>query len=363
MRLKGFIPLVFCLFLCVTTSVSANELGIQNNVFFELKRFELTNDSIYIDMDLYINELNLSTTKVVEFTPTIQRLEEIKSLPKISVMGNTSYKVFNRTLALMSKEKRADFATSMPYEIIKGNHLKNIACRYKMQIPFEKWMENACLMVKTDFCGCGDQSDGFVYVLDVLQESNDSLELACQDSINLDVEDTLIVKDQQEKLVFYYTLGDSTLDLNLAENKREYEQLENILKDKNREILKINISGYASPEGLFSFNQELSMARALAFKNYMQNQNASMNIDICEIHAKGENWIDLESMISDSDLDTKAEVLNILKHTPITNGRELKLMQFQNGRTYIYMQKEMFPLLRKVEVLIDCKVECRKNEY
>ena len=354
------IMLVICEFLCV--SISAKDRGIHNNIFFYLKRFEHINDSIYIDMDFGVNEIELKSDNVIEFVPTIQRLEDLKNLPKISLMGNTSYKVFKRTLALMSKEQRDDYATSKPYKIIKGNDLKNKVVRYKMQTPFEKWMDGAWLLVKVDFCGCGNSKDEFVYAIDMLQAQSDSIEQTNQEHIDVDVEEAFILKNKQEKLVFYYALGDSILDLNRAENRSEYEQLENILSEKKRKLIKINISGYASPEGLFDFNQSLSKVRALMFQNYMLTQKDSINKDICEIFAKGEDWEDLKSLINNSNLDAKEHILDIIENTPIKKGRESKLMQYQKGSTYQYLQKEMFPLLRKVEICIDSQVECRESE-
>ena len=58
------------------------------------------------------------------------------------------------------------------------------------------------------------------------------------------------------------------------------------------------------------------------------------------------NWSELRTMILKSDISYKREVLDIIDHISIKDGRERKLMDLKSGKPYRYIKEHFFPKLR-----------------
>ena len=58
-------------------------------------------------------------------------------------------------------------------------------------------------------------------------------------------------------------------------------------------------------------------------------------------------------MVDTSTLPGREDILTIIDNTDIFKGREKKLMDLQNGIPYNRMMTELFPLLRRVEIVVE----------
>ena len=135
-------------------------------------------------------------------------------------------------------------------------------------------------------------------------------------------------------------------------NANELQRIQNLIRqivnDPDATITNITVTGFASPEGTFNYNMELSQRRATSFKNYIKNMYG-LSDNLFTTWGAGEDWTTLENLVSNSNLPDKNRVLDIIRSSDSYDVREKKLTGLSNGRTYAQMMKEMYPELRRME--------------
>ncbi len=118
-------------------------------------------------------------------------------------------------------------------------------------------------------------------------------------------------------------------------------------------LLRVSITGYASPEGTYIHNLELSGKRADGIRDYLMKRYGLPSSLIVSVNGMGEDWDGLRSAVEESDMPEKAEILSIIDGYGIFEGRELQLLNMRGGQPYRRMLRELFPPLRRVEVKLD----------
>ena len=121
--------------------------------------------------------------------------------------------------------------------------------------------------------------------------------------------------------------------------------IDDLKSDANVKVKRLDIIGYASPEGTLEANRRLSEGRAMALRNYLAARY-DFPRDQYYIIFGGENWDGLVKALDTFEMDYKEEVLDIITNIPIEKGREAKLMQLHAGVPYRFMLEHIFPGLR-----------------
>ena len=145
------------------------------------------------------------------------------------------------------------------------------------------------------------------------------------------------------------------------DNLSELQRLDSLLSpiiyntDEYR-LLGVTITGYASPEGTFIQNLELSGKRAGGIRDYlMVRYGLPLSLPV-SVSGMGEDWDGLRSAVEESDMPEKAQILSIIDSYGVFEGRELRLMKLRSGQPYHRMLRDLFPPLRRVEVKLDYAV-------
>ncbi len=158
------------------------------------------------------------------------------------------------------------------------------------------------------------------------------------------------------RLIVDFRVSHTEIDAGFLSNESVLKEIVDavtlICKNTDNRLSKIQIEGYASPEGLFEYNETLSKNRAGALKRYLQRkiQGFRLNDDQFSVTNGGENWLGLREMVAASDMENKKEVLHILDD--VLNDRlnpetaKDRLKQLKNGEPYRYMLNNFYPLLR-----------------
>jgi len=144
--------------------------------------------------------------------------------------------------------------------------------------------------------------------------------------------------------------------------------------ENNKNIQKIVVSGWASPEGEESLNQGLSEKRFDQGKKWLdkqieewkkeyakQNKLKLKEVTTPEIafenNAKGEDWSGFEVAVEKSNLREKNQILNVVRSQKESAAREKKIREMTDIFTEIADQ--ILPPLRRAEFAITCN----KNNY
>lgn len=135
---------------------------------------------------------------------------------------------------------------------------------------------------------------------------------------------------------------------NATELQQIYDLIERIKDDSDTTITGIIIAGYASPEGTYNSNLTLSGNRASALAAHLQKKY-KFSKELFHLKGNGEDWNTLETLVEQSDLKDKQEILSIIRGTGIFDGREKKLMDLSRGVPYRRMKEDFFPQLRRTD--------------
>ena len=127
---------------------------------------------------------------------------------------------------------------------------------------------------------------------------------------------------------------------------------------------KIEITGYASPEGTLMGNYTLAQNRAIAARNYILDNVPWLRPSDFEIVNGGENWEELYKLVERSNMPGRWQVLDIIENTPFYNAynverplyytaelRKKVLTELDGGRVWSYMLSNFFPQLRSATTI------------
>jgi len=102
---------------------------------------------------------------------------------------------------------------------------------------------------------------------------------------------------------------------NFQNNAAELAKVGNIIRelkgDADLTITNFTISGYASPEGRYEQNMQLSQRRAETFARYMEREYGYSH-DQFKVQWFGEDWDGLRKAVVESNLANKDAIVEIL---------------------------------------------------
>lgn len=156
-----------------------------------------------------------------------------------------------------------------------------------------------------------------------------------------------------------FTLANTQLNPEYSSNSKTLKDIVDainlILKDDWAGLDAIEITGYASPEGNSDLNQKLSKGRAESLKAYIM-ERFNFSEEIFNVKAGGEDWPGLRTLVMESDMQYKEEILGIIDNAP-QEQRLAKLKTLAGGRPYKSMEDVLFPQLRDA-----CYINIRFSE-
>jgi tetratricopeptide (TPR) repeat protein len=330
-------------------------IGVQNN------QVQVSKGNVVVDLDILLNGVEVTTNNQLVLTPVIRtETGQIRELPSVVVNGNKHNNLYKRSLSLNGLKSDPNV-----YQVVhakKKNAFDKIS--YKASTPFEPWMKNASLYLVEDLCGCGGTGKEFFAKL--IADRIGVQGPAFSDyipAVNFIIPPKENTKERAEIGEAYLVYEQSKWDIlpNLFDNKVELAKIERSLDYVKEEptavITGVSIKAYASPEGKYEDNIELSKKRAKSLLDYVR-KNYSFPAGIA-VYSEGfgEDWDRLIGLVeADSKLENKEQILHIIHSVGIFDGREKQLMDLSGGRPYLYMLDKLFPRLRRSDYQIEYTV-------
>ena len=345
-----FIVLVLAALCLNTEDAFAQNRSYSGDIGIEPVRLEQSGDFLYIDMNFILKDVKVRTAHGVDFIPQLVAPANTYNLPKVLVKGKDEYLAYERRLSLMSaKEKRKHVA---PYLVKKSNKRTNDTIRYRYVLPYESWMADAKLNVQRDECGCGESTLMSVQpVIDQVTLERILSPYIVNPHFAYVEPKVEVVKSReiQAECFLDFEVNKINIRPEYMNNPRELAKIrvmiDDLKLDPSIKVNRLDIIGYASPEGTLATNKRLSEGRAMALRDYLASRY-DFPRNQYHIIFGGENWDGLIDALETLDMDYKNEMLDIIQDIPIEKGRETKLMQLRGGVPYRYLLKNVFPSLR-----------------
>lgn len=261
--------------------------------------------------------------------------------PEIHINGRKQQIVFQRENAGQEGKQ----------EVLRRKNGTLQTVRYLRSVPFSPWMNHSGLSLIEEACGCGitwNNDSTFVTQLDIPTE--------IQPRLAFFAPMMEAVKQREESGSAYLDFPVSEVAIyddyrdNAAELKKIMHSIDLIRNDTNVYISKINIHGYASPEGPYANNTCLASERTRSLKEYVCTRSAFSDI-LFATQYTSEDWDGLLKMLTDTIFDQQKELLRIANSKISPDQKEQK-MRKQHPQFFDYMLKNWFPALRHSDYTI-----------
>lgn len=146
-----------------------------------------------------------------------------------------------------------------------------------------------------------------------------------------------------------YRLDDMTLYTDYSENAKNLatilEAIDAVYSSENITLSKVDIVGYASPEGPHDRNVDLGNGRAENLKKYLLEKDPRLEESKIAITSGAEDWEGLRELVVKSDMVGKDDVLRVIDTMP-AEDRKVALRKLNGGRVYNSIFDVLYPQLR-----------------
>lgn len=165
------------------------------------------------------------------------------------------------------------------------------------------------------------------------------------------------VRSQSLSVRITFEVAKSEVLPDFANNRTELTQVDREIRplltdhDSTYTVREASIYGYASPEGGYEYNRNLSESRAYGFRNYLERVYGMSRIPTFDVQGRGEDWEGLRKLITESSLRERDEILRIIDRESLSyDARDQQLKRLRGGRTYKTLLGEIYPLLRRIDM-------------
>lgn len=325
-----------------------------------------------INVEFYINYDRLLIERNEEYviTPYLVHGDNSLRMRPVVFVGENCYNKLDRR-----HEQYGESAGEMvPYETIvmtrqdlrekrrelrknpQGLHLlTSNAVRYVASFPFQPWMHGAEIILQRELGGCNNRDMSFAGDFGTLYNPLPPQVVFIEPEVET-------VKARSDKMTarVIFKVNRTDLDLNLADNamemKRLYDFTDNVVNNEDVTVTNIKMTGYASPEGRYAHNNDLSKGRVNTLSEMIKNRD-KINPSMIQTLNVAEDWDSVSRWVAKSNLTHKAEVLDIISTTTDPDARDAKIRALDKGVTYNTLLKDLYPQLRRTEYSIQYTVE------
>ena len=346
------------------------------------------NDSLHLQLEMDLNAVRVNSLTAIYFTPLLQGGHEQISLPPVVVTGSKRFHFERRERALaVGKPQQA-----IPFQVLPDNRKTGSKIvRYQVSVPYASWMGTSSLLLRQDIKDCCDlqllgvdtltrdiavtpaapiRSRIQPVLIDSVKTLPDTICIPAvaimavapeNYGLTLSVQPPAVankVKQHVLSTVLYidYPLGKDDVYPDYRNNRKEIEKVDAILSpllaERQLLIRRIRVRGYASPDGSYRNNEQLAANRSRLFSGYIRDAYALPD-RLFDVSSVAEDWKGLAELLDRTKPPYYREALDIISTYGIFSGREKHLMDFRGGIPYKDMLKNLFPKLRRIEVVVE----------
>ncbi|MBR5856452.1 MAG: hypothetical protein IKY70_04190 [Bacteroidales bacterium] len=304
-----------------------------------------------ISMDIYHKYDDIKTNNWITLIPKITNGSDTVALDPLFFYGRGAYYNFIRNNRRVSKEMR-----------FMAKSAAN-AISYSTEIPFETWMDTASVVIfeKSQWC-CNYPS---VEASANIYTRESTIKIDYEPDFVYVIPKAEVVKSRSISASAYinFPAGKTDIDPYYGNNRKELAKImatvDSVRTDNDITVSLLSLKGYASPEGMYDRNVELSGARTESLKNYIVGL-APQLYGVVKSESVPENWDDLRRFVEKSDISHKSEILEVINSTREPDNKEW-VLKSRYKTEYKYLLEVCYPLLRRTDYTISYTIRSYTN--
>ena len=325
---------------------------------------------VCLSMLIRLDSAKIRTQHTVSLTPVIVSEDGRKEMEfqTVIVDGKTRHKVFLRRDRIDGIDPARDSAQA----VIMRKNGRSQEYAYISYLPYGSWMLDGKILIREKVSGCADCGEGMSEKLldsPVLPRFIPSWRTS---AIEPDPEP---VKRREEsrvaRLQFRWDRYD--IDPDWKGNRAVLDTVANSITLVNEKdyiaITGIYVAGFASPEGPYEYNMNLSRRRAESFADYIAG-NEGISREMVTVEWGGEDWEGLKAQLQETDFPKRDEIAGIIDtFTADRNECETRMRSLLSQDEYRWLIRNIYPYLRHCTYRVEYMVknfdleEARKMIY
>jgi len=290
-----------------------------------------TNVTVSFDVDTDVRDLPSNRKEVI--MPYIYNGRDTLWLDMMEVYGKGRYK----------RERQVNHIQGdKDWELGENQVMKGEVYQYTSQVPLKRWMKSANLGIRRQLVGCACEQE--------LAEENLAEGIALFEEPQMPArripEYVLVDASRewdfgQDELEIIFKVSKIEIDSSVFNNEVTFGKIlaavDKIHSNPHYKIDKIEVAGYASPEGRPAFNRWLGENRAKALINYIIEHRPEYNLTMDDFRIRNgeENWVGLRRVVAASEIENKDRVLEIIDDETIPSElKKDKIKWIDHGKTW-----------------------------
>lgn len=293
-----------------------------------------------LSFQLDCSQVIISPNEQLEVQPVLIGKTDTLQLSPIFFTGNIRNKV-NHRLTRFGEKIPVGYANYKTKLLAEASHTR---ITYSQQFTFRNWMYGSRLVLINKITGCAE-----------CQRKLEDIPLTY---IPKKLAVSYIVPQPEQKvrhknvsLYLNFHQGKSNILPLYMNNQAELAKADSLvteLKDAPYIVVdSITIIGYASPEGNYTYNTQLSGKRAQALKEYLEKKYMPVEYKLTT-SAASEDWEGLRKEIYLGNLPNRKQLLSIIDSISTPDARDYFIRRLDGGVTYTHLLHKFYPSLRRV---------------
>lgn len=260
--------------------------------------------------------------------------------------------------AFLARKRNHDMPQGMNLVRSKGEPIQ-----YETSVPWQKAMMKSELTFRTETVGCRCKSDGvgrlpqFLAVNFEPKHFDLIIPEAQLAALEKNIKDVVKTRTVEKSAHVNYKVGSMVLlpdfESNPAELGAILATIDSVRADKDLTVDRVQIHGYASPEGSYALNTKLAAGRTEALRKYVDSHfNFGKTLTTT---STPEDWAGLRKWVAASSLHDKDAILSVIDSSLSPDAKDAKLKSgFPNA--YKILLYEVYPTLRRSDYSINYTV-------
>ena len=302
-------------------------------------------ERVVVSFDVETDVRSIPANRKEIIMPFIYNAKDTLWLETLEVYGKGRYK---REM----QENR--LAGDKEWQLDQKQVLKGDVYHYVSSVPLKRWMKSTDLGIKRQMVGCNCENE---MADQTLAEGVALFEEPMMPARRIPTTFTLADATREwdfgrDELEIIFKLAKYEIDSTVFNHEVTFGKILNaidkIFANPKYQVDKIEIAGYASPEGKRGLNKWLAENRAKALIDYIIKERPQYNLTADSFRLRNgiENWPGLRRLVLASDIKEKEQVVEIIDMDLPDEDKKSMIKAIDNRKVWNKMIRDVYPHLR-----------------